>query len=462
MWELAFYALTGSGGALLSWWYQRHRWRVQFWQDTAAACGLSVIESYSVWNLYLAYKAQAGLAGMWIGHGKRGTRVVIKVQGTPGFQDVRIRRELHKPGPREIEIGDEPFDRTFTIEGPRRFVCAMLDAETRRQLLRVHAESELELVGGTLRAEMSDAQLPRLLPLLLGLCRQLVRPMDLEQCLADSALQDPEPGVRLRDLLLLIRESSGDARTVEVFRAACADASPQIRLRAATALGPEGRETLRALAESMEDDACSAQALSIVGRELPFEQAQAILLRALRRRRIQTARACLEALGYRGAAAVDVLAKVLAREEGELAVAAAQALGTNGTATAEPSLILALQREEMDIRVAAANALARVGSAAAVLPLKEAAERSHDGELRRATRQAIAEIHSRARGASPGQLSLAGAEAGQLSLAQAEGGQLSLATEAAAGQLSLAPGEARQLSLDDDEKKRKPAPGGAA
>jgi HEAT repeats len=462
MWELAFMALAGGGGALLGWWHQRHRWRVQLWQDAAASCGLSEVESYSIWNLYLAYKAQAGLEGMWISHGERGARVAIKVQGTPGFQKVRICRELHKPGPREIEIGDEPFDRTFSVEGPMRFVCALLDAETRRRLLSLNADSKLELAAGSLRAEMSDAQLPRLLPLLLDLCRQLVRPMDLEQCLAGNALRDPEPGVRLRNLLLLIRELPGDPRTIETLRAARSDASPEIRLRAAMELGTEGRDVLLELAESEVADAWSAQALAIVGHELPFERARDILLRALRRRHIQTACAGLEALGHRGGAAVDVLAKVLAREDGELAVAAAQALGTNGSAAAEPPLILALQCEGMDVRVAAANALARAGSAAAVLPLKEAAERSHDNDLRRAARQAIAEIQSRARGASPGQLSLAGAEAGQLSLAQAEAGQLSLATEAAAGQLSLAPGEPGQLSLGDEgEEELKQEPGGA-
>lgn len=76
--------------------------------------------------------------------------------------------------------------------------------------------------------------------------------------------------------------------------------------------------------------------------------------------------------------------------------------------------------------MAAANALGRIGSVAAVLPLREAAERSWlDRELRRVTRLAIAEIQSRLQGASPGQLSLAQAEAGQLSLATNPAGQLS-------------------------------------
>ena len=169
------------------------------------------------------------------------------------------------------------------------------------------------------------------------------------------------------------------------------------------------------VAEDLEDDAVSAEAVSFLGRELPFKSAKAILLNALDRRCLQTARACLEALG-RETAGPD----------------------------AEGALIQALQYDQAALRVAAAKALGRVGTAAAVLPLKEAAERfSRDRELSRATRQAIAEIQSRLPGASPGQLSLPGTEAGQLSLAQEEAGQLSLADDSA-GQLALTPKQAEK------------------
>jgi HEAT repeat protein len=255
-----------------------------------------------------------------------------------------------------------------------------------------------------------------------------------------------------------------DPATVEALRTACSDPNPEIRLRAAKELGAEGRGVLLKLAESAGDDAVSAQAVSILDRELPFERVPAILERALNGHRHQTARVCVEALGRSGgAAAAGLLAKVMAHEKCELAAAAAQALGMIAGADAEPPLILALQREQADLRVAAANALGHVGSAAAVLPLKEAVERSHDHELRRATRQAIAEIQSRLPGATPGELSLAGTEAGQLSLAQAEAGELSLAADPA-GQLSLPPAEPGQLSPSGaGEAGETPAlPGGAA
>jgi HEAT repeat protein len=201
------------------------------------------------------------------------------------------------------------------------------------------------------------------------------------------------------------------------------------------------------VAESLEDDASSAQAVAHLGRDLPFDRTRALLTQALRRRHLQTARACLEALGLSGdEGAVDALARVLAVEHGELAAAAALALGATASPAAEPPLLEALRRRErVDLQIAAAQALGRAGTAAAVLPLKEAAEEGGTWELRRVARQAIAEIQSRLQGASPGQLSLAGADVGQLSLAHAEAGQLSLA-QAEAGQLSFQPDEPEQPS----------------
>jgi HEAT repeat protein len=112
------------------------------------------------------------------------------------------------------------------------------------------------------------------------------------------------------------------------------------------------------------------------------------------------------------------LARVLAVEDGPLAITAAQALGASGSPAAEAPLVRALAQSASDVAAAAAEALGSVGSAAAVLALKEAADSTGASTgLRRAARQAVAEIQSRLQGASPGQVSLAEGEAGQLSLA---------------------------------------------
>jgi HEAT repeats len=411
--------------------------RRQAWMDAAASCGLKMTEIPG----RSALKAWAGRLEVRIEFFRdqqERSRIVVVIPGPADFLAVRIRSKLLAReaaigdasfdvtfSRQEAAIGDVSFDSSFSLEGPRRQMLALLDAKTRRLLLRLDTRYRLEISTGSLRAEAYDGEAPKILPLLLDLGRRLAQSNDAEipQRLAKNAQRDPEAGVRLQNLLLLTRELPEHPVTIEALRIACSDPSPAIQLRAAEALGAEGRDVLLKLAESMEDDAVSAQAVSILDRELPFERMTAILDCALRGHRIRTACACLEALGL-----------------------------SEDAAAVEPVLIPALQHESKEVQTAAANALGRGGSAAAVLPLKEAAERSLlDRDLRRAARQAIAEIQSRLAGASPGQLSLAGTETGQLSLAADQAGHLSLPSE-----------EAGQLSLSQDEEETKPAPGGAA
>lgn len=461
MWHAILW-LVWAGASLLEQVFEQRR--LGIWKQAAASCGLRGVKL-----------GRQGLQGVtareppmevriekirdtW---SQRGSRVIIAIPGPPGFPGVKICRQGLKPA-REIEVGDALFDDAFwiDIDGPTRLVIALLDQETRHLLARMNGKSRrLEIACGELRAEMLDPQVADLLPSLLDLGRRLARPLDLAQRLADNGFRDEEAGVRLRNLLLLAREFPRKPRIVAALHAGCVDPSAEVRLRSAIELGAEGREVLLKLAETSDDDVddrVSSQAVAFLSHELPLERTKDILSLALRRRRIETARACLAALGERrDADAVQTLAKVLARERGELAVAAALALGANATPDAEPPLIRAL--EQNTTAVAAATALGRFGSAAAVTALREAAERfSRDSELRRAARQAIAEIQSRLPGASPGQLSLAGTEAGQLSLAQVESGQVSLA-QTEAGQLSVAQAERGQLSVADPVGQAMPA-----
>jgi len=414
MWELLI-ALPVLGAAGVAWNFFRLKQRLQVWLNAAKSCGLLVEDSS--WVQSLQMKAREGPLKVRIEDfpGKEGRcQIAVRAQGPPGFYDVRICREewtFRAP----IETGDEPFDKAFYITGPMRILFGLLDAETRRLLLKVNAEHGFRVSHGELWAGTFDYRVSGLLPLLLDIGRRFAHPQDATL--------------------------SAETRLLKLLHAP--DESPQFRLGVAKELGAKGREVLVELAESPTDDAVSAQAVAALGRDLPIERAREILVHALRRRLIQTARACLDALPGSGAAEdVELLAKVMAREHGELAAAAATALGSTGSPAAEKPLIETLQRaDQADLQMAAANALARVGSTAAVLPLKELAERtSHHPELRQATHQAIAAIQSRLPGASPGQLSLAVAEAGQLSLAQTEAGALSLAIDPAGG-LSLSGGE---------------------
>jgi HEAT repeat protein len=440
MWEFALYLL--AGGAALLWGVNRDR--LQAWRTAATSCGLQVVEAYSFGRPQL--KARAGMVEVKfeaIGNQAQSTRVVVLVPGPPDFAEVAIRPHPRFSRGQEIGIGDAAFDNEFFIEGPMPLVLALLDAEMRRLLLEVGAKSRLEISFGGLQAESNPLILSFVLSLLLKIGERIDRSMDVPRRLAENAKGDPEARVRLQNLLVLAREFPGNPETLAALRAACPDPSVEIRLRAAKELGAEGRGVLFELAESLVDDTINAQAVSFLGRELPFERLKTLLNQSLSWRRLQTARACLEVLGQIGsAAAVEVLVTVLEHEYGELAPVAAEALAATGSPAAEPLLIRALgRREPEELPVAAANVLGRIGSVQAVLPLKEAAERSsRDSELRRAARQAIAGIQSRLEGASPGQLSLSGAEAGQLSLAEAEAGQLSMATDPA-GQLSMSGAE---------------------
>ncbi|MEA2560064.1 MAG: hypothetical protein QOH06_1568 [Acidobacteriota bacterium] len=402
------------------------------WEDVAVSCGLQVVEVSHAW-----IQARNGPVEVLVrSFGEKRATIVVKAPGPPKFYWVSICPESMTQ-PAEFRIGDRSFDDRFFIGGPSELIFALLDAETRRLLSRVSSDGKLEISRGEIRlVEMSSEKAPYALPLLLGIAQRFAQLKDIPRRLAENAHRDPEPGVRLQNLLLLIRKLPDDPATAEALHRACSDPSPEIRLRAAREIGAEGRAILLDLAESLADDAVSAEAVSALQQELPVERTKAIFDRASRTRCIQTAHACLEALGRSGtAAAVDALAEVLALQN-RMAMAAAEALGMTGNPAAEPPLIEALQGSHHEFCMAVANALGRVGSAAAVLPLKATADRFLLDEVRSTARQAIAEIQSRVQGASPGQLSLAGAEAGQLSLAQAEEGQLSLA-ENSAGQLSV-------------------------
>jgi len=431
MLEASFVLIAAS--AALGLWLSRspNRRRLEAWQRAVAACGLEIVEESAGWSPGLRARAGQVYARIeTLGDKGRFARISIEAPAPPDFHSVTIRPQTKLEIGREIEIGDRPFDDAYFIQGPTRLVRALLDAEARRLLIGMR-DSWLTIAEGELQALAPNQDVAGVLSRLLKARKHFAPPIHILQRLVDNAANDPEPGVRLRNLLLLVRELSWSPETQGALQRACSDPVAEIRLRAAKELGAEGRGVLQELAEGLEDDAVSAEAVSLLDREMPFERLTSILGLAMRRRRLQTARLCVDSIGRRGApAGVGLLAKILEREQGDLATAAAEALGAIGSPAAEPALIQALQSDQEDLRVAAAKALGRAGTAAAVPPLKEAAEDDRlDLGLRRATRQAIAEIQSRVQGASPGQLSLAGSEAGQLSLSSDPAGQLSIPPE---------------------------------
>jgi HEAT repeat protein len=406
---------------------ERRRAHLRIWRRAAERVGLAEVEE-AEGGIFEGEFVAGRLDGLKVrlgayrrGKYERGTKIVVTGLGH-GAGGLSLRREGFSTafekrfiGEREIEVGDPSFDSEYYVQGRAPLALALLDPETRWRLaalmrgrVAVAGQEAVEvhplLSDGTLEVRVKESgfsgnreRVPDVLAGVLEVARRLVAPRDVAARIAENLRGEPEPGARLRGVLMLAREFPHHEATRGALVAALGDASQEVRLRAGMALGEEGRPTLLGLVEgSGTDDACAARAVAALGRGLGAERAEAALRRALEGPgRPQTARACLEALA------------LLGRSE------------------AEGLLLEALRQEDGQVAVGAARAIGRVGTVAAVPALREAAERG--GEMRRAARQAIAEIQARLTGAEPGQLSLAVSEAGALSLADGEPGRLSLA-----------------------------------
>ena len=453
------------------------RARAAAWQSAASAVGLTDVEEIESFGIPARTIGRSGPLEVTLeryqrGKTESGTRITVRGMGHD-LGGLSLRREglataFEKAvGEREIELGDAAFDAELYVQGSAPLARAVLDVKTRRavvELLRGHipaggggsVAARVTLAGDALRADLQQRafmppseRLPEVLGTLLAVARRLSAPADIARRIADNLRTEPEAGVRLQCLLMLVREFGDREATREALLAARSDASEEVRLRAGIALGDEGREVLLDLAGAEGTaDPLAAGAIAALAGQLPRQRTEEILLRALRARRVATARACIETLGHAGdPGGIATLARVLALETGELAVAAALALGALGQPAAQPALGGALASAAPPVRAAAAAALGRIGDAGAVPPLRAAAASSSaDGALKRAVRQAVAEIQSRLTGAAPGQLSLVaeGAESGRLSLVDTGGG--------AAGRISLADpaGEREQASGEVD------------
>jgi len=443
---LVFAALPLAGiAALLRRFGRQDRRIVARWRRAALHAGLTDLETRPVfWGVptLSAVSGDLRVRFEWQEPASGSSSTVIRVDG-PSLVPLSLRRETlgtsleNRFAPRELVVGDEAFDELFYVRGPYLMVLAVLDDETRQHLMTLLRKADLEITNGELRArvpqsrgeEQPDPRVLHVLSQLLGAARRLLRPADALGRLAENARVDPQAGVRLRNLLAMVHEVPHDPTTRVALHRACADRSGEIRVRAATLLGEDGRATLMEIASARHPhDEWAARAITQLGGHIPPKLVKDVLGRALHRRHPQTARACLATLGQMSwPEGVDVLASVMKREQGgELAIVAAVALGQTGRPSAERPLITALADGAPDLRVAAAEALGRVGSAAAVLPLKQAeARHEHETAFRRAARQAIAEIQARI-GAAPGQLSFTPSTEGTLSLVDDEPGRLSI------------------------------------
>ena len=400
------------------------------WKEAARRVGVTAARRRGTAK-DLAFRGFAGrLAVTFEVHPTRdqpGTLLTVRDRGrgSDALSIVPQKRAI-EPGSRlgrlEIEIGDPAFDAEFSIQGDPRLAQAGLDVHTRTkltQLLRGRVESPRGLVlavdasleRGKLSVfvehdqnanqEQLEEPVAELLEMALSVVRSLAKRADLPTRLANhlgsDTAADPETGVRLRSLRMLVRDFPRHRFTRKALETARTDPNEEVRLEGAIAEGTRGWGTILSLISNpgISDD-CSARAVQTLGEGLPVELAASVLRQALATGRPALACALLAAPCW------------------------------NGQPGAEGHVVTALASPDAAVAGKAADALGRLGTAAAVPALRRLGERN-DRELQRAARQSIAAIQARLQGAEQGQISLAGSGDGALSLVgEDEAGQLSL------------------------------------
>ena len=142
--------------------------RRALWRESALAAGLEVVAEGRRDLVGRTGSLRMQLSTL---PGSQGTSIDVTGHDIPRSLTVQpetLGAGLHgRRGLREIEIGDEAFDRDAWVEGPRATVRALLDAATRRDLRqlfrsRLEADSQGPLWAsgwverGTLRIELPE------------------------------------------------------------------------------------------------------------------------------------------------------------------------------------------------------------------------------------------------------------------------------------------------------------------
>ncbi|HKO90210.1 MAG TPA: HEAT repeat domain-containing protein [Polyangiaceae bacterium] len=343
---------------------------------------------------------------------------------------------------RDDEIGDEAFDDLVALPGMDAFVCAALSLEARRQL------AALIKMGGAVRegvvfwedtsleAEDNDAVAPVLESFARIAALLSVPRTSLCERLAENALNDPSPAVRLKNFAFL-SEATTQAPREQVKTTAVAllsDAHAPLRLLAARQLGQLGSTALLALASDAElGVALRVEALRRL-HEIGAHGLDARLASWLPGEPPEVTLCALSIITERRLVAHSAaVLECTQSEHQQVRACAALTLGVLAPEGAEATLIRLLQDSADEVQLASAQALAQIGSLKAVEPLLKLAGRFGNSELRQAARAAIGRIQSARAHVGAGALSLADdqslvgavrvvdvAEAGEVSLVEDE------------------------------------------
>lgn len=334
------------------------------WEDAAWQAGLEGIERRRRLGWPTGVEGRRGPLRVAIsGFGandrlQMGTQIVV--EGLALDLELMADPVIHLPGA-DVEVGDGRLVARRIIEGGAPQTAAFL-----RDVLRL-AES--------------------------------LRPgEDVPAWLLANLRKEPVGAVRRTLLGVLVGRYPGHPATGEALRVAATDPDDLVQVDAAIALGgPEGRDALLDIVTNASStDAAAARAVRELGSGLPVDRACVTAARVRLAGHLRTAEACLDVITHGGREHAAMVADILSREYGVLAVAAARALG-------------------------------RIGGRPAIAVLHDAEARlSANAELCAAVRDSVAAIHGRLVGAETGQVSMAAEGQGRISPAADDAGHLTM------------------------------------
>jgi len=372
----------------------------------------------------------------------RGLSTEIEMTGLPmsvGLLKEGIpagRRPVQQHFSPDIEVGDPAFDACFRVTGDERVALAALDEETRERALDLCVHVDFTVIDGVLRARLprpilDDGSMRELVDELRALADGLTAGATCtHERLVRNAFADPTPGVRLRNLDVLLGTS--EPEVVDRVRSeALAAPYPALRVRAAGDAGAAGRPALLSLVSNHRARAgvrrealaqlarsASAAVLTPVVRVLLADRHPDLVELAANAARERELVGALAPLRARALACKTVKTPRAKR----MVVALAEALGALGPVgdrETEEALLSLLQVADPMVRLSVIEALGWAGSATAVTALGRCQE---SRKIQRASRAAIRAIQSRVEGVPEGAFSLVGVEGeGHLSLAVTPG-----------------------------------------
>ncbi|MBI3268182.1 MAG: HEAT repeat domain-containing protein [Planctomycetes bacterium] len=412
------------------------------WEVAAAELGLQLVKRTS----HMGFALTGRLHGFPVSvdmvlrggkHKKTYTR--FSITGTEIFEGLTFHEEglLTKLGKvftgEDVQVGSADFDRRALVSGLQAESLAVLDERTRPMLLQFLKQGG-KLEGGTLSLERPETiKEPRALAwnvqAVVELARALsIKKQEVPDRLLRNATQDPEPGVRRRNLEALLTGFAGSVEARSACEAALREKNPAIRLLAIQGLGEAGWTAAQELVEAADVPLeLRAEALGHLVEVLPNERLLPIVERALASR--WEPLVCPALAGFRRLRHPPAFESLEARareaQHPATVTALAEALGEHYGARAQAALLGLLRHESFAPRVAAARWLGRVGDVGAVEPLLACAQAAPllGGELRGAARDAVKAIQGRLSGAEGGCLTLAesGGETGALSMVRPAG-----------------------------------------